>query len=188
RARQLLRAARAVRVREDDDAADDRRFRRADRRRDLPRRARGQRHAPLQARRQHRLPELRALPALVDLRERRLRPAPERHTWPGVEGPGGADARARPAGRIRPAKAAAALGGSNRWRGTVAAMDGVRLDDGTTIRVPAESLRGRSGSIAVGIRPEKIRPDGQDSNVLQGVVKERAYIGVSTQYIVETRN
>jgi len=80
------------------------------------------------------------------------------------------------------------LGISNLLDGTVSAMDGVRLDDGTTIRVPAESLRGRSGSVAVGIRPEKITPDGQDSNVLQGVVRERAYIGVSTQYIVETRN
>src|SRR5438477_8422622 len=67
------------------------------------------------------------------------------------------------------------LGISNLLHGTVSAMDGVRLDDGTTIRVPAESLRGRSGSVAVGIRPEKIRPDGQDSNVLKGVVRERAY-------------
>ena len=80
------------------------------------------------------------------------------------------------------------LGISNLLHGTVSAMDGVRLDDGTTIQVPAESLRGRSGGVAVGIRPEKIRPDGQDSNALQGVVRERAYIGVSTQYIVETRN
>jgi spermidine/putrescine transport system ATP-binding protein len=80
------------------------------------------------------------------------------------------------------------LGISNLLHGTISAVDGVGLDDGTTIRVPAESLRGRSGSVAVGIRPEKIRPDGQDSNVLQGVVRERAYIGVSTQYIVETRN
>jgi spermidine/putrescine transport system ATP-binding protein len=80
------------------------------------------------------------------------------------------------------------LGISNLLHGTVSATDGVRLDDGTTVRVPADSVRGRSGSVAVGIRPEKIRPDGQDTNTLQGVVKERAYIGVSTQYIVETRN
>jgi spermidine/putrescine transport system ATP-binding protein len=80
------------------------------------------------------------------------------------------------------------LGISNLLAGTVSAMDGVRLEDGATIRVPAESLRGRSGPVAVGIRPEKIRPDAQDENTLQGVVRERAYIGVSTQYIVETRN
>ena len=42
--------------------------------RDLPRRARRRRPAAVQARRQHGLPELRALPAPVDLRERRLRP------------------------------------------------------------------------------------------------------------------
>jgi spermidine/putrescine transport system ATP-binding protein len=81
------------------------------------------------------------------------------------------------------------LGISNLLRGTVAAADSVRLDDGTTVRVPAESLRGRSGRVAVGIRPEKIRPEGgQDTNTLRGLVRERAYIGVSTQYIVETRN
>jgi spermidine/putrescine transport system ATP-binding protein len=80
------------------------------------------------------------------------------------------------------------LGISNLLAGTVSAMDGVRLEDGTTIRVPTESLRGRSGPVAVGIRPEKIRPDAQDENTLQGIVRERAYIGVSTQYIVETGN
>jgi spermidine/putrescine transport system ATP-binding protein len=80
------------------------------------------------------------------------------------------------------------LGISNLLHGTVAGTDAVRLDDGTTVRLPTEALRGRSGSVAVGIRPEKIRPDGQDTNTLRGVVKERAYIGVSTQYIVETRN
>jgi spermidine/putrescine transport system ATP-binding protein len=80
------------------------------------------------------------------------------------------------------------LGISNLLAGTVASADGVRLDDGTTIRVPSESLGGRSGRVGVGIRPEKIRPDGQEANKLEGVVRERAYIGVSTQYIVETRN
>jgi len=80
------------------------------------------------------------------------------------------------------------LGISNLLAGAVAAADGVRLDDGTTIRVPSELLRGRSGRVGVGIRPEKIRPDGQEANKLEGVVREHAYIGVSTQYIVETRN
>jgi spermidine/putrescine transport system ATP-binding protein len=80
------------------------------------------------------------------------------------------------------------LGISNLLPGTVAGRDAVRLDDGTTIRVRPGSLDGRDGRVAVGIRPEKIRPDDQDANTLPGVVKERAYIGVSTQYIVETRN
>jgi len=80
------------------------------------------------------------------------------------------------------------LGISNLLRGTVAGPDEVKLGDGTTIRVRAGSLAGRTGDVAVGIRPEKIRPDEQDPNALPGVVRERAYIGVSTQYIVETRN
>ena len=78
RARQLLRAARPVGLRQDDDAADDRRLRGADRGDDLPRRRAGHRQAAVQARRQHRLPVVRALPAPDDLRERRLRPAPPR--------------------------------------------------------------------------------------------------------------
>ena len=80
------------------------------------------------------------------------------------------------------------LGISNLLRGAVAGPDEVKLGDGTTIRVRAGSLAGRTGGVAVGIRPEKIRPDAQDPNALPGVVRERAYIGVSTQYIVETRN
>jgi spermidine/putrescine transport system ATP-binding protein len=80
------------------------------------------------------------------------------------------------------------LGISNLLRGAVAGPDAVKLVDGTMIRVRAGSLAGRTGDVAVGIRPEKIRPDDQDPNILLGVVRERAYIGVSTQYIVETHN
>ncbi len=80
------------------------------------------------------------------------------------------------------------LGISNLLPGTVSGADAVRLDDGTTVNVRRGSLNGRTGAVAVGIRPEKIRPDDQDANAMRGVVKERAYIGVSTQYIVETRN
>ena len=74
----VLRPARAVRLRQDDDAPDDRRLRGADGRRDPARRTPRDGPAAVQARRQHRLPELRALPAPVDLRERRLRPAAAR--------------------------------------------------------------------------------------------------------------
>jgi spermidine/putrescine transport system ATP-binding protein len=80
------------------------------------------------------------------------------------------------------------LGISNLLEGTVAGPDTVTLADGTTIRVRPGSLNGHSGPVAVGIRPEKIRPDDHDANTLPGVVKERAYIGVSTQYIVETKH
>jgi spermidine/putrescine transport system ATP-binding protein len=80
------------------------------------------------------------------------------------------------------------LGISNLISGEVVGPDEVKLKDGTNVRVRAGSLNGRRGSVAVGIRPEKIRPDDQDPNSLRGVVKERAYIGVSTQYVVETSN
>jgi spermidine/putrescine transport system ATP-binding protein len=80
------------------------------------------------------------------------------------------------------------LGVSNLLPGTVAGPDAVRLADGTTVRVRAGSLNGRTGAVAVGIRPEKIRPAGGDANNLEGTVKESAYIGVSTQYVVETAN
>ncbi|MDQ2983563.1 MAG: ABC transporter ATP-binding protein [Actinomycetota bacterium] len=90
--------------------------------------------------------------------------------------------------RPQTAFVASFLGISNLLPGTVGGTDTVTLDDGTSVRVRPGSLDGRSGRVSVGIRPEKIRPHEQDSNGLPGVVKERAYIGVSTQYIVETGN
>jgi spermidine/putrescine transport system ATP-binding protein len=86
----------------------------------------------------------------------------------------------------RTAFVAGFLGVSNLLPGTVTGEGSVRLEDGTTVRVPEAALRGRSGHVAIGIRPEKIRPDDQEDNVLSGTVSETAYIGVSTQYIVET--
>ena len=90
--------------------------------------------------------------------------------------------------RPQTAFVASFLGISNLLTGTVAGTDEVRLEDGTNVRVRNGSLNGRTGRVAVGIRPEKIRPDDNDPNRLPGKVKERAYIGVSTQYIVETQN
>ena len=78
------------------------------------------------------------------------------------------------------------LGVSNLLPGTVAGSDLVRLDDGTQVQVASEALRGRTGRVAVGIRPEKVRIDGSEANGLAGTVKESAYVGVATQYIVET--
>ena len=78
------------------------------------------------------------------------------------------------------------LGVSNLLSGTVVEEDGVRLGDGTIVRVPPRALAGRSGVVAVGIRPEKIELGGVESNTLAGAVAERAYVGVATQYIVET--
>jgi spermidine/putrescine transport system ATP-binding protein len=78
------------------------------------------------------------------------------------------------------------LGVSNLIAGTVSGTDTVRLNHGKEVRVRSDALAGRSGSVAVGIRPEKIElGDGQE-NVLGGKVVEQAYVGVATQYIVET--
>ncbi len=88
------------------------------------------------------------------------------------------------------------LGVSNLLPGTVQGPDGryaaVRLADDTVVRVPS-SLVGSAETIAVGVRPEKIRlrepsetvPDGH--NQLQGVIRDASYLGVSTQYQVEAR-
>jgi spermidine/putrescine transport system ATP-binding protein len=76
------------------------------------------------------------------------------------------------------------LGVSNLLEGQALGDGNVRLEDGTVVRAPAAS--GRNGPVAVGIRPEKIRLGRTDENALTGEVTERAYIGVSTQYIVST--
>jgi spermidine/putrescine transport system ATP-binding protein len=78
------------------------------------------------------------------------------------------------------------LGVSNLLPGKVTGPDRVKLGDGTEVSVPAGALAGRSGDVAIGVRPEKIRPDAGEANVLEGTVAESAYIGVSTQYIVAT--
>ena len=76
------------------------------------------------------------------------------------------------------------LGVSNLLEGDSQGDGTVRLEDGTLVRAPAAS--GRSGHVAIGIRPEKITFGRSDENALTGEVTERAYIGVSTQYIVST--
>jgi spermidine/putrescine transport system ATP-binding protein len=78
------------------------------------------------------------------------------------------------------------LGVSNLLEGTVAGDDQVRLRDGTVVSVPSQVLSGHGGEIAIGIRPEKIEPSARERNQLTGTVAESAYIGVSTQYIVDT--
>jgi len=78
------------------------------------------------------------------------------------------------------------LGVSNLIPGHVSGTDTVRLRSGPEVRVRPEALAGRSGEVAVGIRPEKIQLGGGHSNTLDGKVVEEAYVGVATQYIVET--
>jgi spermidine/putrescine transport system ATP-binding protein len=78
------------------------------------------------------------------------------------------------------------LGASNLLSGTVAGDGLVSLDCGADVHVPRAALAGRSGAVRIGVRPEKIRIGGGDPNTLSGTVTESAYIGVSTQYIVDT--
>jgi spermidine/putrescine transport system ATP-binding protein len=67
----------------------------------------------------------------------------------------------------------------------------VRLADDTVVRVPRQLVNGHA-TVDVGVRPEKIRmlaaeteaPAG--ANLLTGIVRDASYLGVSTQYIVET--
>jgi spermidine/putrescine transport system ATP-binding protein len=79
------------------------------------------------------------------------------------------------------------LGISNLLPGMVSEPGTVTLDDGTTVRVPEEAVRGRSGRVAVGVRPEKIRLGDGEENRLRGRLLETAYVGVATQYVFETR-
>ena len=92
------------------------------------------------------------------------------------------------------------LGVSNLLDGEVAGRSGdlveVRLDDGTVLRAPISPIDGAT-RVRVGVRPEKLRvsaadsaaPDStEQSNVLEGTVLDASYIGVSTQYLVETRD
>ncbi|MGZ4354674.1 MAG: ABC transporter ATP-binding protein [Gaiellaceae bacterium] len=88
--------------------------------------------------------------------------------------------------RPRTAFVAGFLGVSNLLPGAVEGSDAVRLDGGTVLRVSREALNGHSGPVAVGIRPEKLRIGGGETNSLAGEIVERAYVGVSTQYLVKT--
>jgi spermidine/putrescine transport system ATP-binding protein len=77
------------------------------------------------------------------------------------------------------------LGISNLLAGVVSGTGTVRLDGAGETRVagtlPAEGTR-----VSIGVRPEKLRVTDDGVNTLRGTVSERAYIGVSTQYIVDT--
>jgi spermidine/putrescine transport system ATP-binding protein len=90
------------------------------------------------------------------------------------------------------------LGVSNLLPATVdaAAADqgykAARLADDTLLRVPSGMVDG-AARIDVGVRPEKIRIHGLDHfvmpghNRLDGTVRDAAYLGVSTQYLIETK-
>jgi spermidine/putrescine transport system ATP-binding protein len=99
--------------------------------------------------------------------------------------------------RPRTAFVAGFLGVSNLLDGEVLERDGalvaIRLKDGTAVRAPADQLNG-STTVRVGVRPEKLRVLAADdaahpetsTNSLDGTVIDASYVGVSTQYLVET--
>src|SRR4029079_4187309 len=86
----------------------------------------------------------------------------------------------------RTAFVAGFLGVSNLLDGTVAGDGVVKSPDGTVGQVPRDVLGGRTGTVRIGVRPEKLRIGGGEANSLAGTVTESAYIGVSTQYILDT--
>ena len=78
------------------------------------------------------------------------------------------------------------LGASNLIPGTASGPDTVVLARGPEVSVRPDALAGRTGDVAVGIRPEKIELGRGQANSLDGRVVEQAYVGVATQYIVDT--
>jgi spermidine/putrescine transport system ATP-binding protein len=78
------------------------------------------------------------------------------------------------------------LGVSNLLPGVVEGRDSVRLENGQTLRVDPSELDGQSRNVSVGIRPEKLHIGGTGANRISGEIVERAYVGVSTQYVLKT--
>jgi spermidine/putrescine transport system ATP-binding protein len=78
------------------------------------------------------------------------------------------------------------LGVSNLLPGTVESGDSVRLANGQLLQVAPGIVSGKSRSVSVGIRPEKLHIGGSGTNRLTGEIVERAYVGVSTQYVLKT--
>src|SRR4051794_25256859 len=75
------------------------------------------------------------------------------------------------------------LGVSNLIEGQV--QDGAVVTPGG-LRLQVGHLNGTTGPVSVGVRPEKIHLNGSEVNRIPGRVLESAYIGVATQYVVQT--
>jgi len=91
------------------------------------------------------------------------------------------------------------LGASNLLAGEIESSDGdvakVRLAAGSTISLPSSRLPARTGSVQVGVRPEKLhlRAAGtagreSESNSIDVTVGMSTYSGVSTSYTCETND
>ena len=86
------------------------------------------------------------------------------------------------------------LGQSNLFTGTVKGVDGdlVAVDvNGLTLYVPKGKTNITSGKIVIGVRPEKIKVVDVDTpnlpkNQIVGTISDNAFVGVSTQYVVES--
>ncbi len=86
------------------------------------------------------------------------------------------------------------LGQSNLLSGTVKGLDGDLLAvevGGNVLYVPASKTNIRSGKIIIGVRPEKIRvvdvdTPGLAKNQIIGTISDNAFVGVSTQYVVDS--
>ena len=89
------------------------------------------------------------------------------------------------------------LGVCNLFAATRSGSEGAqapyRLSGGTPVRVPVAQSNDRA-TIEIGVRPEKVRLHAADADVpagnneLVGVVVDASYLGVSTQYIVDTQD
>jgi putative spermidine/putrescine transport system ATP-binding protein len=86
--------------------------------------------------------------------------------------------------------AAKFLGDANILRGTVT-EEGIRLADGTSIKVQKGSAIPSAGGVSCAVRPERIRiaPAGRTTivsdNVLMGRVSKRLFAGNSSTYFVD---
>ena len=93
------------------------------------------------------------------------------------------------------------LGVSNLLDADVAGRDdgyaALKLADGTVVRAPADLVNSQT-RVRLGVRPEKLRvaavtddagPEvATNTNSVEGTVLDASYIGVSTQYLIETRD
>jgi spermidine/putrescine transport system ATP-binding protein len=86
------------------------------------------------------------------------------------------------------------LGQSNLLTGTIKGVDGDLLAvdvNGVTLYVPQDKTDIRTGKIVIGVRPEKIKvvdidTPGLPKNQVIGTISDSAFVGVSTQYVVDS--
>ena len=89
--------------------------------------------------------------------------------------------------RPRTAFVARFLGASNLSRARSPGRGSVRLDGGGEVARRGRDLPESGSRVAIGIRPEKLGFGARDGgNRIAGTVTESAYVGVATQYIVDT--